>query len=232
MLRLLEAGSVLEPSRRGMDTDTMQATRASQIKTNGAVPAERQTGARERGTTVHLKSRNRQTIPATGELISELVRRAQQNDRDAFGQLYRLHYRSIYNLARFYMPQNAEDVVAETFLRAWEAIERYRDMGRPFAAWLYAIARHIVADELKARHRVEPRDELPDEPREWEHDDRLMLAMGLARLPKTQRAVIELRYLIGLSHKEIAAILRKSVGAVKAQRWRALQNLSVFLAET
>jgi DNA-directed RNA polymerase specialized sigma24 family protein len=43
--------------------------------------------------------------------------------------------------------------------------------------------------------------------------------------------VVELKYLVGLSHKEIAVILRKSVGAVKALRWRALQNLALYMAD-
>jgi RNA polymerase sigma-70 factor (ECF subfamily) len=209
----------------------MQAPDATTVALpHGALSDDTSEGAR--GRTLHLKSKDSHASAPPREHVSQLVLRAQQNDRDAFGELYILYNRPIYTLARFYLPQQAEDVVAETFLRAWGAIDRYRDMGRPFAAWLYAIARHIVADELKARRRVEPRDELPDEPREWEHDDRLMLSMGLARLPKTQRVVVELRYLVGLSHKEIATILRKSVGAVKAQRWRALQNLASFLGET
>jgi RNA polymerase sigma-70 factor, ECF subfamily len=186
----------------------------------------------EPGKVLFLESRNGDAPALSREQISELVIRAQNNDRDAFGHLYRLYYRPIFNLARFYLPQYAEDVVAETFVRAWGAIDRYRDIGRPFVAWLYAIARHIVSDELRARRRVEVRDELPDEPGSWEPDDRLMLSMGLARLPRTQRQVIELRYLVGLSHQEIARILRTSVGAVKAQRWRALRKLAVILAAT
>jgi RNA polymerase sigma-70 factor (ECF subfamily) len=183
------------------------------------------------GSTVPLRSRGGRGTKPTSEQVAELVTRSQRNDRDAFGQLYRLYYRPIYTLARFYLPQQAEDIVAETFVRAWDGIVRYRDTGRPFVTWLYGIARHIVADEIKARRRVELRDELPEETHEQNHDDRLVLAMGLARLPKTQRVVVELRYLVGLRHKEIAAILRKSVGAVKAQQWRALRNLAAYIVE-
>ena len=210
---------------------TQVASERQGIHAPGATPTERRTAKSSGRRVVYLTSPDGHAPAPTPERVAELVRRAQRNDRDAFGQLYRLYYRPVYTLARFYLPQQAEDIVAETFLRGWSAIDRYRDMGRPFAAWLYAIARHIVADELKARRRVEPRDELPDEPREWDHDDRLVLAMGVARLPKTQRVVVELRYMLGLSHKEIATILHKSVGAVKAQRWRALKNLSAYLAD-
>ena len=178
------------------------------------------------GSAVPLRSRKTSAAKPDPREVARLVVAAQRNDRDAFGQLYRLYYRPIYNLARFYLPQQAEDIVAETFVRAWSGIVRYRDTGRPFVTWLYGIARHIVADERRARRRVEPRSELPDSPTEMEHDDRIMLAMGMERLPAGQRRVLELRYLLGLSHPEIAVLLQKSVGAVKAQRWRALQSLS------
>ena len=215
-----------------MGTDPIPARGSPErIDRSSAAPSERRTSADSRRRVVYLTTSDGQHVPPTRERVAELVRRAQQNDRDAFGQLYRLYYRPIYTLARFYFPQQAEDIVAETFLRAWGAIDRYRDRGKPFTAWLYAIARHIVADELKARRRTEPRAELPDAPTESNHDDRLTLAMGLARLSKTQRVVVELKYLVGLSHNEIAIILRRSVGAVKALRWRALQNLSAYMAE-
>jgi RNA polymerase sigma-70 factor (ECF subfamily) len=184
--------------------------------------------ARRRAVPRPLRPRGREPEPPR-ERILELVLASQQNDREAFGHLYRIYYRRIYNLARFYLPQQAEDVVAETFVRAWAAIVRYKDTGRPFVAWLYGIARHVVADELKGQRRVEPREELPDSPTESPEDDRIMLAMGLARLPTEQRRVLELKYLLGLSHGEIAAALRKSVGAVKALRWRGLQKLAAIL---
>jgi RNA polymerase sigma-70 factor (ECF subfamily) len=203
--------------------------KAANVPRAPTVPDRRDADLRRRGTLPRpLRTPHRAPEPSR-EHISHLVTQAQQNDREAFGQLYRLYFHRLYNLARFYLPQQAEDIVAETFLRAWAAIGRYRDMNRPFVVWLYAIARHIVSDELKARRRVEPRSEIPEEPREWEHDDRIMLATALTRLPLGQRRVIELRYLLGMTHNEIAVILRKSVGAVKAQRWRALQNLSTIL---
>jgi RNA polymerase sigma-70 factor (ECF subfamily) len=181
------------------------------------------------GSAIPLRAKRASPPKPSPEEVARLVAAAQRNDREAFGQIYRIYYRPIYNLARFYFPQEADDIVAETFVRAWGAIVRYRDTGPPFVTWLYGIARHIVADERRSRQRVEPRSEVPDSLTEMEQDDRIMLAMGLQRLPAGQRRVLELRYLLDLSHAEIAALLRKSVGAVKAQRWRALQNLSTIL---
>src|SRR5918996_2886549 len=95
--------------------------------------------------------------------IPRLVERARRNDREAFGDLYRLYHGAVFRLARFHIGTGAEDIAAETFLRAWVALPRYRNTGAPFVAWLYGIARHVVADERAARRRVEPRAEPPDQ---------------------------------------------------------------------
>jgi RNA polymerase sigma-70 factor (ECF subfamily) len=162
--------------------------------------------------------------------VSELVARAQRGDRDAFGDLYRTYHAAVFRLARFQVGDTAEDVVAETFTRAWAALPRYRDTGAPFVAWLYGIARHVVVDELRARKRVEARDELPAAHSvEPDHDARMSLDAAIARLPKRQRQVIEMKYLMGLTNPEVAAVLGKSVGAVNAQQWRALGALQEML---
>jgi RNA polymerase sigma-70 factor (ECF subfamily) len=169
-------------------------------------------------------------VPAADQ-VSVLVERARQSDKDAFGQLYRLFHGSVFRLARFHLDGAAEDVVAETFLRAWTALPRYRNTGAPFVAWLYGIARHVVADERAAQRRVEPRAEVPDRPTDPDQDDRLALAMAIERLPRVHRRVIELKFLIGLTNAEVAAALGKSVGAVNTQQWRALRTLRVMMGE-
>ena len=169
--------------------------------------------------------------------IPRLVERAQRNDCDAFGDLYRLYHGAVFRLARFHLGPGAEDVAAETFLRAWVALPRYRNTGAPFVAWLYGIARHVVADELASRRRVEPRAEPPDDstnpgPDErLGQEDRLALAMAVARLPQEQRRVVELKFLIGLSNAEVAKAFGKTIGAINAMQWRAIRTLRRMLAD-
>jgi RNA polymerase sigma-70 factor (ECF subfamily) len=163
------------------------------------------------------------------DTTSGLVRRAQQGDREAFGALYREHHAAIYRLARFYLDGAAEDVVAETFLRAWKGLPRYKDTGAPFVSWLYGIARHIVGDELRRKNRTEPRETLPERAVEQNGEDRLVLAGSIARLPDEQRRVVEMKYVLGMKNPEVAEILNKSIGAVNALQWRALQNLKEML---
>jgi RNA polymerase sigma-70 factor (ECF subfamily) len=125
----------------------------------------------------------------------------------------------------------AEDAVAETFLRAWAALPRYRFTGAPFVAWLFGIARHVVLDEVARGRRVMPREELPERTRGWEVDDRLTLAQALERLPAAQRRVVELKYLAGMKNAEVASALGKSKGAINAMQWRALGTLREILEE-
>lgn len=156
---------------------------------------------------------------------NRLVERAQAGDREAFGALYKEHYAAIYRLARFYVGPAAEDIAGETFLRAWKALPRYRDTGTPFVSWLYGIARHVVADELRRAKRSEPRDVLPETGTETSEDDRLILNSAIGRLPDEQRKVIEMKYLLGMKNPEVAAVLGKSIGAVNAMQGRALASL-------
>src|SRR5919197_3001157 len=91
-----------------------------------------------------------------------LVARAQDGDRDAFGELYRTHLAAVARLVRFRLGREDEDAVSEVFLRAWRGLPSYRDTGVPFVGWLYGIARHVAIDVLRREARDEPRDALPD----------------------------------------------------------------------
>lgn len=163
------------------------------------------------------------------DVVSKLVERAQRGDTDAFGELYRIHRPAIYRLARFYVHEAAEDAVAETFVRAWAALPRYRDTGAPFSAWLYGIARHVAVDEVRRRQRSEPRSELPDRGVHDMIDDRLTLGEALLKLPTAQRQVIELKFLLGMTNPEVAAAMGTTTGAVNAKQWRALAALREVL---
>jgi RNA polymerase sigma-70 factor, ECF subfamily len=164
-------------------------------------------------------------------LDSRWVERAKEGDAEAFGELYRRHHPSLFRLARAHLGEGAEDAVAETFMRAWKTLARYRDTGAPFFSWLYGIARHVIADEFRRRARVEPRPDFPDRRVDWAVDDKLTLAAAIRQLPDEQRHVVELKFLMGATNAEVAATLGKSVDAVNAKQWRALAALRKTLEE-
>lgn len=159
--------------------------------------------------------------------LQALVRRAQGGDRDAFGEVFMALHPRILRLARVRLePATAEDAAAETFVRAWSALGRYRETAVPFAAWVYGIARHVISDVARrSRKTAEPIDDIAGEDFAPTTDTRVRLAAALAALPDDQRRVVELKFFLGLTNDEVARALGKSPGAVNTQQWRALENL-------
>jgi RNA polymerase sigma-70 factor (ECF subfamily) len=160
-----------------------------------------------------------------------LVGRAQDGDRDAFGELYREHVGAVSRVVRFRIGREDEDAVSEVFLRAWRGLSSYRDTGAPFAAWLYGIARHVSVDLLRTAGRTEPRAELPDREVDPMTAELLTLHDAIEELPTEQRQVIELKYLVGMTNAEVAAAMETTIGAVNAKQWRALKALADTLEE-
>jgi RNA polymerase sigma-70 factor (sigma-E family) len=123
---------------------------------------------------------------------------------------------------------HAEDVVQAAFARAYASWPRVRRSGNPDA-----YVRQIVVNENRNRfrkHRVPEHltDQLPEHAvadTTGRHDERLALIAALQRLGPRQRAVVVLRYWVGLTETEAAAVLGCSVGTVKSQASRALAAL-------
>ena len=161
-----------------------------------------------------------------------LVERAGSRDAEAFGELYDMHvvrvYRHIYYLVNSI--SEAEDLTAQTFLQAWEAMDRYEDRGVPFVSWLLRIAHNLAISHLRSRReRSQLHDGLVD------HDtfrdpekvaeraaDEERVRRAILRLGHEQRQVIILRFVEDLEYPEVAEIVGKSVAAVRVIQHRAL----------
>ncbi len=166
----------------------------------------------------------------------DLVRRARRGDGESLGCLFDRFYRPVfrYLLGRTGDRVLAEDMASEVFVEVAGRIRSFRGDGSRFPAWLFAIARHDLADHRRARTRrqVEPVEQVPevgevDDPadvavRHLEAEDALR---SLAGLTEAQREVILLRFAADLPVAEVAAILGKPVGAVKSMQHRALAQL-------
>lgn len=164
----------------------------------------------------------------------QLVERAARHDPKAFGQLYELYFDKIYNYLYFKtMHRNeAEDLTALVFLKAWEAIGNFEWQGYPFSTWLYRIAHNQLVDHYRTRREVLPlevaeRHECGDDPFELvEHASLLNQIRGaLKNLTLEQQKVVTLRYFEGYSICEIAKMMNKAPDAVRAMQHRALRVL-------
>jgi RNA polymerase sigma-70 factor, ECF subfamily len=159
-------------------------------------------------------------------------------DRDSFAALYDRYFDAIYRycFVRLGSAERAEDAAHQVFVRALEAVDRYREVGR-FRSWLFTIAHNVVATELTARspggspemmiHVVDPA--AGPEAAALAAVELHALRAALTQLPADQRQAIELR-LAGLTGREIAHELGRSHEAIKMLQHRALAHLRAALA--
>jgi RNA polymerase sigma-70 factor (ECF subfamily) len=184
-----------------------------------------------------------------------LVTALKDGSEQAWTQVYDQHYRPIYRyaLARTSDPTAAEDLAATVFLEALKGIGSYSYRGRPLLAWLYRIARNVVSDHHKAQRRArrtiegvptrvlsllrrrgdagaEPpeamgRVEAPSDGDPSASIERLDVQEALRHLPESQREVIVLRYYVGLTTPQTAAVLGKKERAVYSMQARAIEAL-------
>jgi RNA polymerase sigma-70 factor, ECF subfamily len=128
----------------------------------------------------------------------------------------------------------ADDVAQEVCIAVLAALPRYRDMGRPFASFVYGIASHKVADAVRSATRsAVPTEDLPDGPDEHPGPEEMAVAYIeaqrardlLARLPGHLRELLVLRVVAGLSAEETGNVLGMSAGAVRVAQHRALARL-------
>lgn len=164
-----------------------------------------------------------------------LVRRAQQHDQAALTQIYEENFDRIYRyiVLKIGDRTEAEDMTQQVFLSVLKSISSYKWQGMPFTSWLYRIAHNQVVDFLrkKSRRAFVPLDEsmpsMKDDP-ESAALQRLEiegLALAAKKLTAAQREVISLRFAAELSVAEVARVMGKSEGAVKALQHSAIVAL-------
>ena len=181
-------------------------------------------------------------VPRVGPSDPDLADvRAAQRDRAAFGALYRRYVDRVYGYC-FYLlgdHHDAEDATERTFSAALGGIDAFRDEGATFRAWLFRIAHNQLANALRSRDRHQAASlEVVAEPRATADPAGLLslaeeargLRRALDQLPEDRRQVVVLRFVDGLSAREIGAVLGRSEGAVRVLQHRALRQLAEMLA--
>ena len=132
-------------------------------------------------------------------------------------------------------PQASEDLSSEVFLRVLEALKRGKVWRTTPDAWIFGIARNVVADHYRQQSRqtevvlderlAMPGGQSPDQ-RVMDTERHEELARAITLLTDEQRDVILLRFMEGLSINDVAEVLGKTPGAVKGLQHRALRALS------
>ena len=181
-------------------------------------------------------------VPDLEEREKKLVMLALEGDTDAFGELVDAYWAKVtaliyQKLGRF---PEVEDIVQETFIKAYNYLPQLRKPGN-FAAWLYQIAAKLCIDNLRSRKRKKgvSLDAMREKDLQFEKPesdfepsdlfDEIMKAVG--SLPEIYRVVVTLRFLEGMSCKEIAQHLDQPQGTIRNRLFRANEILRRRLAE-
>ena len=180
---------------------------------------------------------------------ADAVARARGGDSEAFRQLVERHSRSVYKVAYRVTgnPDDAEDVVQETFLKAYRQLDRFEERAS-FGTWLHRIAWNCSVDLLRARPKREQAEEadtleqlgsthatvtgsaIPTPERRMasvQVNDRIKEAMG--RLSPLERAAFVMRHYEGRSIDEISRALEIRENAAKHSIFRAVRKMRVAL---
>jgi RNA polymerase sigma-70 factor (ECF subfamily) len=161
-----------------------------------------------------------------------LLVEAAQRDPSRFADLYEQNFYRVYAyvVRRVSDRQCAEDLTAEVFSEALAGIGKFEWRDVPFAAWLFRIASHTIADHWKrtSREAGGPSAEV-DRAGPDETERHAMLFQLVDRLPEAQFRVIHMRFVEQKSIREIAQALARSEGAVKQLQLRAIENLRAQL---
>jgi len=164
--------------------------------------------------------------------LDRLMVRYQQGDSDATTALIGIVSPMLY---RFFLHQpgnneDAADLLQETWLRVHRVRHTYR-AGSPVLPWLYAIARHVQVDGYRKRRRIASRemamDRLPDVPLPMPATTNFDALM--AELPESQREIVTMLKVSGMSLEEVARATASTVGAVKQKAHRAYEKLRQLL---
>jgi RNA polymerase sigma-70 factor (ECF subfamily) len=171
--------------------------------------------------------------------LRDLVGRAQSRDPGAISELYDRYARLIlrYIYVRVGEHELAQDLTQEVFIKVIHGIARfeYRDE-KSFLGWLYTIASNVLHSHQRRRRisatSFDLQDNLIDQ-RSQDNartiTDRVALQQAIGQLTKDQQQVLTLRFFADMSNSEIAGILRRTEGAIKALQHRALQSLQRIL---
>lgn len=163
-----------------------------------------------------------------------LVEAAKQ-DATAFAALYQRYFARVYRYLRMRLEQeeDAADLTQQVFLKALDALPRYQARAAPFAAWLFTIARHVLADRFRRSHATTSleaaaaalADDQGPEEAVIQRETWAQLAELLSTLDPAARDLLALRFAAGLNASEIAAVVGKRPDAIRKQLSRLLRSL-------
>ncbi len=186
-------------------------------------------------------AKKEESVPISELPEDRLLALASDFDEAALGELYERYESKIYSYIyrRTGSPSLAEDLTGQVFLKMLEAIQAQKSWRSSFSGWLYRIAHNLVIDHYRRRERRQyvSMEDAPNLKSEKNDPvtaaeinlDAERLRSAIQRLTEEQAQVISLRFLEGYNINEVATMMDKTEGAVKALQYRAVGTLRGLL---
>lgn len=184
-----------------------------------------------------MTGRAREFDPTAG-VFADLLARAQRGEGSAWEQIYRWLAPTVAGYLRVQGADDVEDLTSESFLALVRAIPTFRGDATQFRSFVFVIAHRRLQDERRRESRRPLRDiggavdiDTYTRPGDNVHEETLGRLAGervlalCAPLPHDQRDVVLLRIVADLSLEQVAAVVGKTTGAVKALQRRAFENI-------
>jgi len=196
--------------------------------------------------TAYDRTKSASSIPSTDDDL--LIRQIQQGNRDAFDELVKRYYGSVYNMVAYSVRthQEREDLIQEIFIKVYTNIGKFRFQAS-FTTWMFRITRNILIDRSRKKRltqvsteteegtstvgeRLEDIRANPDK-RLMDSDAEISLRNALVNLDEDHKQILILREMEGLSYKELTKTLGINMGTVKYRLARAREELKIKLME-
>lgn len=172
-----------------------------------------------------------------------LLYKIQQGDTESFGTIYDFYHERIYRYVYLKVPtqQDAEDITADAFLRAWQYFQEKKAV-RALQAFLYQIARNLIVDFYRKRganiDSIDEHEVIVADRGDLSLEEKMMLKSdiegverAIRQLKDIYRDVVILHYLNDVPLKDIARLIEKSQGATRVILHRAVKTLRDTLAK-
>ena len=195
-----------------------------------------------------MQSQSQENIPLSDNDDAELIEQFQNGNTAVFDTLFTRYQKRTYRLVQRFVPnhEDALDITQDAFIRAYQGLSNFKSQCQ-FYSWLYRITVNLCIDFLRKKSRSEvmvyeseDSDELPmanfpdlrsvSPAKAAENKElRTQIRKAIRQLPPKQRQIFILRHWDGLSLKDIATVVGRSDGTVKAHLFHAHRNLRKHL---
>lgn len=163
-----------------------------------------------------------------------LIKKAQEGDADAYGQIYKKYFHKLYRYCKFNTKsdEHAKDICQESFVKAWKKIKDFKTEGQwSIQAFLFTIARNLIIDATRRKKEfsLEEYEDLPSSQDLYEEVDRQeeikRVRNVLSKLDDLERQIILLRYFEEMPSAEVAHVLGVNDGALRVRTFRVMQKM-------